>query len=604
VAGAAADPPAGGGPTRSAPARRAAPALAAALVFAATPAVFVHDPGRAAPRTAVPVRALFEEGHELSRGDRVWKAITRADSIFAAWLVSRNAYTFVHRPRYLFDTEHCAPAERTMTLGEPMLTMGLLAVPAYLATGDPILTYNIVLCLQWVIGALAMYALVVAWTGQPAAGIVAGLLYTLHPVHARDITHPFIYDMAWTVLALLFAQRLFAHGRWRDAVGLGLAIALQIGSSLYPLLGAFFLVPPFVLWLVVRYRFRQVRAGQLALAAGLAAAAAAAVFGPYLAARESTDALRRGYHYYAEWASFLPRGGRFPGWPAVGLVIAGLTLGRRRALPRLDGGDPRWALLLGGVVVGVTSMGGHGASVLSALRGDPALPIRLPNLYTLTAAVVPGLDMVRNAAQLANDVHLVACILTGLGAAALLRLVGPRAARALAAALILAVTLDTLRPPALGLTGGIRWDVVPIRPQADVIEFYETLARQGNDGPVVEVPISSSTVYTLGGALQQILVSAWHHRRTSACFGSYKPPERAAVAALSQQLPGAAAVRELARLGFTTIVVHQLPVGPLRLQLDAAARERPDLLRLVHATPRRSAYAIVTGAGDGWAPAG
>jgi hypothetical protein len=152
-----------------------------------------------------------------------------------------------------------------------------------------------------------------------------------------------------------------------------------------------------------------------------------------------------------------------------------------------------------------------------------------------------------------------------------------------------------IRPAALGFQGAARWDVVPIRPPKDVIEFYAALARQGNDGPMAEVPITPTTMYGLGLAPQQLLFSAWHHRRTSACYASYRPPEVAAVATLSEALPSAEAVAELARLGFTTLIVHQMPGGPLRRHLDAAARENPALLRPLHATRWRAAYAIDAG---------
>ena len=95
---------------------------------------------------------------------------SRADVIFESWLVARNARTLATRPLRLFDTEQCAPAEKTLTLGIPMITMGVLAIPTWFATGDPILTFNVTtVALNWV-AALAMYWLVMSWTGVPAAG--------------------------------------------------------------------------------------------------------------------------------------------------------------------------------------------------------------------------------------------------------------------------------------------------------------------------------------------------------------------------------------------------------------------------------------------------
>ena len=38
-----------------------------------------------------------------------------ADTTYAVWMVSRNAYTLTNRPSRLFDAEHCAPAKRTIS---------------------------------------------------------------------------------------------------------------------------------------------------------------------------------------------------------------------------------------------------------------------------------------------------------------------------------------------------------------------------------------------------------------------------------------------------------------------------------------------------------
>ena len=188
--------------------------LAAILVFFLAAAAVYGEVWREDPRSVVPVL-------DFQRGGV--RAIGRMDVSLETWLVARNAHTLVHHPHRLFDTEHCAPWEKTMTLGIPMITMGVVAIPASVATGDPILTYNVALVALTLIAAVAMFLLVTDWTGLPAAGIAAGLLYAFHPIRMEPIHHPSVWDTSWTVLALFFAHRLFAHGRWRDALGLALS---------------------------------------------------------------------------------------------------------------------------------------------------------------------------------------------------------------------------------------------------------------------------------------------------------------------------------------------------------------------------------------------
>ncbi len=543
---------------------------------------------RAGIDSVVPALSVFGDRTQLSPQQKMWNVTTRADTTFAAWLVSRNAYTLLHRPTSLFHGEHCAPTENSLTLGEPMITLGLLAVPAYLVTGDPIVTYNLAMFTVWWLGAVAIFSLVVAWTGNPVAGFLAAVIYTFHPAHARDITHPFIYDMAWTTFALLFSQRLLARGRWRDAVGLSVCLVLQMGASFYPLLSALFLVLPFSVWLVVTYGLRQVTLAQFGFVLACAGLGAFAIYSPYLELRAGSDLLERANHNYSPWVTFLPGGLRFPGWPPLLLIVAGLVLGRRELRGRL-GGDPRGALVLGALLVALAATGGTEVAERAALFGAPPPPVPLPNLYRALASWLPGLDAIRNVSQLGLGVHLAASVLAGLGAASLWRRVqGRRMAVAVALVAAAAVSIEAVRP--IGTPPKTHWDQLEIRPGPDAIDFYAQLDQLGNTGAMLEVPIAANVMYSFGRALNQILLSAWHHRPTSACFGSYKPPEQERVVALARLLPDAEAVRELAALGFTTIVAHEIRGGELRRGLEALVQT--DRLRRVHATPRRAAYGI------------
>lgn len=127
-----------------------------------------------------------------------------------------------------------------------------------------------------------MHLLVRAWTGSAAAGLVAGIVYGLHPAKISDVAHPYVTDTAWTVLAMYFATRFFDRGRWRDALGLGACGALQIGSGFYPLLGALCLAPPFAIWLLRRFGIRQLRPGPALLALALPVLATAWIYTPYV----------------------------------------------------------------------------------------------------------------------------------------------------------------------------------------------------------------------------------------------------------------------------------------------------------------------------------
>ena len=474
-----------------------------------------------------------------------------ADVKFEAWLVARHAQTLLTRPRHLFDTEHCAPYENTLTFGIPMLTMGLLGVPGYVAFGDIVPTYNSALVLWLLFAALAMYALVSEWTGSTAAGIVAGLLYAFHPTRLMDVAHPSVIDTTWIVLSLLFSQRLFSNGRWRDAVALSVSSGLLIGASFYPFVAAVFLSLPYIPWLVIHYRLRKVQLAQLVFVALSIGLSAAFVFGPYVEAREASDALRRSHFHYAAWSSYLP--GRLL-YPGLVLAALGLAVPRKFAFSKMSG-DPRWALVIGAVIVAVMAAGPYSNAVFQQIVGPTEFAI--PNFYGLLAQFVPGFDTIRGVSRFAFGVHIVLSLLAGIGASALIGRFG-RGSGIASVVLVAAVgALTLLWPQIVGFDRSTRWNTLEIRPKAEDIRFFSDLAKLGNEGPILELPFEDGA-YLLFVAPDRILLSFYHERRTSSCFGSYTP-DRSELKRAAAALPAVEAKETLMRMGFTTVIHHHKP---------------------------------------------
>lgn len=501
--------------------------------------------------------------------------IGTVDATYEAWLVARHARTW-WTPWRLFDTEHCAPGARTLTLGIPMLALGLLGAPAALFSDEPLWIYNFALVLWSAVAALAMYALVLAWTRSRAAALAAALLFAFHAARLDRIMHPTEWDVAWTALALYFAERLCARGRWRDAAGLAAAGALQVATSFYPLVTAAVLALPFGAWLLLRRVALRATWAQAACAAIGVALAAAWVLGPYLAARGERLTPRSEF-LYMPWSAYLPGSPFFFGALLVVAALAGSGAPRQLTLRGVEG-DPRPALWIGALLCAFLAAGS------STIAGfDP---------YAALARVVPGLDSVRSVGRLYAGVHLVACVLAGAGVAAAQQLAGRRA-REVGAACVAAAWLAVF-----GLQLPMHWRLAPIRPPQTSVDFFAALAAKGDAGPLLELPLdySSSTLSTLAGP-PRILLEAWHRRRTSACFGSYPEPGRAELEALAARLPEREAVDALRAQGFTTVLLHH-PEGAAQAlrwlrPFELAAAETDPPVRLIERVDAMSAYTLV-----------
>ncbi|HVN39061.1 MAG TPA: hypothetical protein VMW19_12915 [Myxococcota bacterium] len=555
--------------------------LAPAAVFALAIALAHGEIFASGAERFAPIGPPLEQ--EVGRGFGV------ADVTYEAWLVARHARTLLSRPWRVFDTEHCAPDERTLTYGVPLIGLGILAMPAALVSHEPLLVYNCALLAWSALAATAMYLLATGWTGRRAAGIGAALFFAFHPIRLDHILHPAEWDIAWTALALHFADRLFTRGRWRDALGLGLSGAMQVATSFYTLLAASLLAAPIGLWLWLRRAPRRATPAELALSLFCVALAAVLVLGPYAVARDSARIGGRSEFLFASWQGYAPGGPLFPGFALALAALAGLATPRSLALPRAAA-DPRLPLCAGAALVAFVAAGPWTAISLQHL----GLPVPDFDPYAWLSTL-PGLDSIRVIARLGTGPHLVACVLAGMGIAA-----AQNAARGHAGA-VGAALVAVIFACVVGV-GPRRWSLSELRPPAESIDFFAELAQLGSAGPLLELPLDFVGGASTNLGASRILLESWHGRRTSACFGSFAPPGRDQLQQLALRLPDREAVRALRAQGFTTVVLHH-PNGlaaalPQLRPFERARAESEPVLRLLQHGASMSAYELVA------APAG
>jgi hypothetical protein len=468
----------------------------------------------------------------------VWEADVR----FVVWLVSRNARTMLQRPWDLFEGEACFPFANSVTLGEHMFGTGLVATLPWLATGDPIATYNVTLLLILVIAALAMHALVYYWTRSLAAACIGGLLFGFCHTRIWDTVHPYIHANQWTPLVLLCLHRLFDRQRWRDLILLLVCAVLQLLESYYQVLAFAGLAGIYGLVLLVQYHrsFLALWPKLLVVALGLSAAAWA-IYSPYL----ETQALwqpPQGKMWWLYFPNSLGFGhGAYPGTvPLILAVIALLARFKPQSRP-----DPRIPIFVAGLFLFWCS---------SFWVTVPGLGM-IPSPLVMMRDVLPGLAAVRAPAHIVEGGYLAVAFLGGYGAWYLTRWRRPFARAAVTVAIGAMVLVEILYPPAFQVSRGLSREMaaVQMRPLDPVLAVMDRI----EPGPVLDFP------FMYGGARgdlyynpRYLLRAAYHRQRTATCYNSLRVPLPGDIATLARALPHEGAVGALSALGFRTILRH------------------------------------------------
>ena len=368
------------------------------------------------------------------------------DPLFSAWRIARIAHQLVTDPARLFDGNIFYPLPLTMTLSDSTFLQAMLGAPFVLAGVDPLLVANALTFIAFPFCGLAFFYAGWRVTGDPNAGLVAGLLGAWYPFHAEHYSHLELQWFMFAPLAVVTGMRMLADPRIATGLWFGAAIAAQWLASMY--LGVMLLTFLIPFLLIVALAWRVVPDRRAAVALGSAALISLPAFGglawPYLQAREirgdrarqevlDGSAVGADYgHAHIRLSTYRWRGGRghrverelFPGTSTLVLAAAG-------AVPPLAGATI--AALVAGSLTFDWSLG------LNGLTYD--------ELHSLS----PAHRGMRVTARFSAIVGVALVLLGAVGTSRLLRRIGsPRARAAGTAALALIVLFDLRMEPGLG----------------------------------------------------------------------------------------------------------------------------------------------------------
>ena len=503
----------------------------------------------------------------LSRNDN-------ADTMLNAWAISWVAHQVPRNPARVFDANIFHPYPSTLAYSEPLIVPGLMAIPLRGLGASPVLTYNILLLVGFALTALSLYVLVMRWTGDHLAAILAGALlaYTAHTItRLPQLQAIHAYSLPMAVLAF---DRLLSRGWTRDAVGLGVAVlmaALTSGHLAVFLvfgLAAAFLVRPEAWWgahgrpMVLR----------LAVAAAATFVVALVFCWPYielgrdmrfqrplkgvasLAASGWTYFTTTAVMHYSLWSEHLfrqhSRDALFPGFVALGLAAVALVGGHWRT--------PRRRMLLAVAAIGF---------LMSLGTSTP--------FYEFAYHAFPPMQGIRAASRFGYLLVFAVATLAGLGLAGLRRRGAPGPMRILAVGALVVATLESFHGP--------------LRYQAfdGVSPIYRVIGQDPEPGAVVELPIYGGPTFFRNAPY--VLASTAHWRPLVNGYSGHRPNDFERAAERLSGFPGEEALSFLRELDVRYVVLH----------LDRAREWEPGLAeRILQETWNHPSVRLVSQSGE------
>jgi hypothetical protein len=498
------------------------------------------------------------------------------DSYFVPWILAWVFHWLGHPDSALFDANIFYPAPNSLAFSEYFLSVQLLFAPAYYLSGNPVLAYNLVLLLSFVLSGLTMYAFVRDLTHDAVAAGISGFIFAFAPVRFAHYPHLQILMIWWSPLALLFLERYLRGRSWADFVTFSVVVWLQFFSSFY--LGMYLVTMAVVRLLGAAWRDRAVLWSRQAVAKGAFFAAGSLavltpVVWPYVEVGRQwryARSLRENVYASAELSSYLTV---FPGnyvygnllsrfaylsWPKplfLGFLTMALTLLGAWVALRRPAGVPTGLVSAGraylaiGVLAFVLSLG-----PMLIWRGQ-VTDVPLP--YAVFYALVPGYKVMRSPARLGLWVGLTVAVLAGLGCHWLRDRLRSRARRPALDRLVQGGAVG-LAAVVVGLESYTPVAPVPVAVNDGIPAIYRFLAREDDRSPLIELPMPKTAGMEVvhWPETTRTYYSIYHRRPMVNGYSGFTPPSFDEIAAVANQGPRPQVIRALTALGVRTLVLH------------------------------------------------
>lgn len=191
-------------------------------------------PTRAALGFAAALALAIVMTWPLARGlGSLGRSTGGGDGLYSVWNVAWVAHAFVTDPFRLYDTNIFFPHRNTLAFSEANIGAGLVAIPAWLLTGNAYAAHNSAVLFAFATALIGMWLLANHLARDAGSATVSAVMFAFCPYLMTHTAHIQLLMCGGVPLAMLLTHRLADAPSIRRALLLGAALAAQALSCAY-----------------------------------------------------------------------------------------------------------------------------------------------------------------------------------------------------------------------------------------------------------------------------------------------------------------------------------------------------------------------------------
>lgn len=161
------------------------------------------------------------------------------DCFLNCWIISWVQQNVFSNPLDLFNANIFYPHINSLSFSEHLFPQSIFSLPVYYLSKNPVLVYNFVFFLSFLLNAYAMFLLIKHLTKNDIAAIICGIIFSLNTYQINQISHLQLLSSGFIPLSFLYFHRFIEKKCIMDSFLFSLFFTLQALACVY--YGLFFI---------------------------------------------------------------------------------------------------------------------------------------------------------------------------------------------------------------------------------------------------------------------------------------------------------------------------------------------------------------------------
>ncbi len=156
------------------------------------------------------------------------------DPSLNTWILAWDVHSILTDPMHLFDANAFYPfVDNSLAFSEHLLANIFIALPIIVATDNPVLSYNVIFILSFILSGFGMFLLTDHYLNDKYSAFLAGIIFAFCTYRFAHLGHLQLLTAQWMPLSVLYLDKFLHKTTYTNLFLLILFFVLQVLSSWY-----------------------------------------------------------------------------------------------------------------------------------------------------------------------------------------------------------------------------------------------------------------------------------------------------------------------------------------------------------------------------------